>query len=261
MSNASQRNRNPRAKSKCQIHKLCTLKILYTFGDGNTRTGFLARRFEPTVIMVNGRKQAIAGETAMNDDSAVPSPENTYSYRPSLLGAPHEFRLGEHGLAWNVGRRSGNVAWRDIARVRLSFRPASMQAHRFLTEIWAAGAPKLTIMSTSWKSMVAQERLDQGYTAFVTELHRRLAQAQTQARFEQGTSPLQYWPGLAVFGGVSLALAFLTVRALQEHAIGGALFIAGFLALFLWRGGDFFRRNRPRLYGADTVPAELLPKA
>lgn len=203
----------------------------------------------------------LQGKPRMNDDSAVPPPENTYSYRPSLLGAPHEFRLGEHGLAWNVGRRSGSVAWRDIDRVRLSFRPASMQSQRFLAEIWAAGAPKLTIMSTSWKSMVVQERLDEGYAAFVTKLHRRLAQAQTQARFEQGINPLQYWPGLVVFGGVSLALAFLTVRALQQHAIGGALFVAGFLALFLWRGGDFFRRNRPRLYRAETPPAALLPKA
>jgi hypothetical protein len=210
--------------------------------------------------MVNGRKQAIAGETALNDDSAVPPPGNTYSYRPSLLGAPHEFRLGEHGLAWSVGRKTGSVAWRDIARVRLSYRPASMQSHRFLAEIWAAGAPKLTIMSTSWKSMVVQERFDQGYAAFVTELHQRLAQAQTQARFEQGTSPLQYWPGLAVFAATSLGLAFLTARALQEHAIGGSLFIAGFLAFFLWRGGDFFRRNRPRLYRVEALPAELLPK-
>ena len=202
----------------------------------------------------------LQGKPRMNDDSAVPPPENTYSYRPSLLGAPHEFRLGEHGLAWNVGRRSGSVAWRDVDRVRLSFRPASMQSHRFLTEIWAAGAPKLTIMSTSWKSMVVQERLDEGYAAFIAELHRRLAQAQTQARFEQGTNPLQYWPGLVVFAGVSLALAFLVVRALQEHAIGGALFIAGFLAFFLWRGGDFFRRNRPRLYRAEAPPLALLPK-
>jgi hypothetical protein len=207
------------------------------------------------------KSKELQGQPRMNDDSAVPPPENTYSYRPSLLGAPHQFRLGKHGLGWNVGRRSGSVTWRDIDRVRLSFRPASMQSHRFLTEIWAAGAPKLTIMSTSWKSMVVQERLDEGYTAFVTELHRRLAQAQTQARFEQGVNPLQYWPGLVVFGGVSLALALLTVRALQQHAIGGALFVAGFLALFLWRGGDFFHRNRPRLYRAAAPPAALLPKA
>jgi len=196
----------------------------------------------------------------MNDDGADSPPESTYSYRPSLLGAPYEFQLGEHGLDWTVGRKSGRVAWRDVQRVRMSFRPASMQSYRFVTEIWAAGAPKLAIMSTSWKSMVTHERLDQGYAAFVGELHRRLAQAQTQARFEQGTNPVQYWPGLVVFAGVSLALAFLIVRALQAQAIGGALFIAGFLALFLWRGGDFFRRNRPRFYRVDALPRDLLPK-
>ena len=203
----------------------------------------------------------LQGKPRMNDDSAVPPLENTYSYRPSVMGAPNEFRLGEHGLDWSVGRNSGHAAWGDIQRVRLSFRPASMQSHRFVTEIWAAGAPKLTIVSTSWKSMMAQERLDEGYAAFVTALHRRLAQAQTHARFEQGIHPLRYWPGIVVFAGVSLALAFLTVRALQQHAIGGALFIAGFLAFFLWRGGDYLRRNRPRLYRAEAPPLALLPKA
>lgn len=196
----------------------------------------------------------------MNDDGAVPAQAATYSYRPSVLGAPSEFRASERGLDWAAGRRSGHVAWRDVVRVRQSFRPISMQYHRFVTEIWAAGAPKLTIVSTSWKSMMSQERLDEAYATFISDLHRRLAQAQTQARFEQGTSPFQYWPGLVIFAGTSLGLAALTARALQEHATGGALFIAGFLAFFLWRGGDYFRRNRPRPYSAEAPPAELLPK-
>ena len=197
----------------------------------------------------------------MSDDGAVPPQEWTYSYRPSLLGAPYEFRLAEHGLDWGVGRKFGQVAWRDVARVRMSFRPASMQPHRFVTEIWADGAPKLTIMSTSWKSMVVQERLDKSYAGFIAEMHRRLAQARTRARFEQGTNPYRYWPGLAVFAVVSFMLAALIARGLQARVIGGALFVAGFLALFLWRGGDYFRRNRPRPYRVDAPPADLLPKS
>jgi len=196
----------------------------------------------------------------MNGDGAVPAQETTYSYRPSVMGAPSEFRATERGLDWAIGRQSGHLLWRDVTRVRQSFRPTSMQYYRFMTEIWAAGAPKLTIISTSWKSMMAQERHDEGYAAFVTALHRRLAQAQTPARFEQGANPLQYWPGLVVFAATSLALAGLTARALQEQAFGGALFIAGFLALFLWRGGDYLRRNRPRLYRAEALPADLMPK-
>ena len=80
------------------------------------------------------------------------------------------------------------------------------------------------------------------------------------ARFERGRSPFLYWPSLIVFAGVALVASALIVRALQSDAKGGAVFIAGFLVLFLWQGGNFFRRNRPGLYRPDALPAELMPK-
>ena len=52
-----------------------------------------------------------------------------------------------------------------------------MQTHRFITEIWSADNPKIQIVSVSWRSIMEQERLDNAYSAFVTELHRRLAAA------------------------------------------------------------------------------------
>jgi hypothetical protein len=63
------------------------------------------------------------------------------------------------------------------------------------------------------------------------------------------------------FAAVALGLAVLIVRALQADAIAGALFIAAFLALFLWQGGHFFRRNRPGLYRPDAPPRDLMPDA
>jgi hypothetical protein len=183
-----------------------------------------------------------------------------YAYRPSLLGAAWEFRLAGDGIDWAAGRKGGHIPFRAVRRLRMSFRPANMQSHRFMTEPWADGAPKLEILSSSWKSMVEQERLDGRYTAFVAELHRRVALAAAPARFEKGSNPLLYWPGLIVFIGVSLGLALLVVRALQVNAKGGAAFIGGFLALFLWQGGNFFRRNRPGRYSPEALPADLLPK-
>jgi hypothetical protein len=144
--------------------------------------------------------------------------------------------------------------------MRMSFRPASMQSQRFLTEIWAIGAPKLQILSSSWKSMVEQERLDKPYAAFIAELHRRIAAAAPPARFERGTNPMIYWTGLIVLAAVSLGLALLVVSALQSHSMGGATFIGVFMLLFLWQGGNFFRRNRPGLYWPEAPPAELMPK-
>ncbi len=183
-----------------------------------------------------------------------------YTYRPSLLGAPWQFKLVDDCLEWSVGRRSGRMLLRDVNRVRMSFKLGNMQPQCFRTELWAAGAPKLEIASTSWKSMVEQERLDHSYSAFVAELHRRLARAAAPARYEQGTMPFKYWVGFALFAAIMLGLAALLVRGLQANALGGAVFIAAFLALFAWQGGKYFSRNRPGIYRPDAPPPALLPK-
>jgi hypothetical protein len=198
----------------------------------------------------------VAGKLYMSADAD----SLAYSYRPSLLGAPTEFRLTGDAIDWRSGSRSGHVPLRDVRLVRMSFKPATMQPYRFVTELWAEGAPRLEIVSSSWKNMVEQERLDARYVAFVGELHRRIALAVPPARFVQGKHPMLFWPGLAFFVLVALAMAVVVTRALQAHSIGVAAFIAAFMALFLWQGGNFFRRNKPGSYRPDALPPELMPK-
>jgi hypothetical protein len=192
-------------------------------------------------------------------EADAPEGNPAYAYKPSLLGAPFEFRLAADALEWRKGRHAGRTPYDGIRRIRLSFRPATMQNHRFLAEIWPANGPKLKIASTSWRSMMEQERLDAAYTAFLTELNRRVGAAGGRPLLQTGSPPLLYWPGVLLFIGVSLALAALIVRALQSQAWSGAAFVAAFLALFLWQAGSFFRRNRPGIYRADAVPAQVLP--
>lgn len=195
--------------------------------------------------------------TSLDIDAATGDP--AYAYKPSLLGAPFEFRLAADALEWRKGPRAGRTAYDHIRRIRLSFRPATMQNHRFLAEIWPDNGPKLQIASTSWRSMMEQERLDAAYTAFLGELNRRVGAAGGAPLLQTGSPALLYWPGLAIFLGVGLSIAVLIVRALQTQAWGGAAFVAAFLALFLWQAGSFFRRNRPGTYRADAVPANVLP--
>jgi len=183
----------------------------------------------------------------------------TYAYKPSLFGAPFEFRLTPDSLQWQKGRAAGVAPYRRIRRIRLSFRPMTMQSHRFLTEIWIEGGPKLQIVSTSSKSAFEHERLDRRYRTFVTELSRRAGLAGGATAFDLGAPVLIYWLGVIVLGGAALALAALTVRALQIEAWSGAAFVGAFLAFFLWRGGNFFRRNRPGRYRPDAVPEAVLP--
>ena len=50
-----------------------------------------------------------------------------------------------------------------------------------------------------------------------------------------------------------------SARAIATGAYGGALFIAGFAALFAWQIGGFLTRNKPRRYTFDALPQDLLP--
>jgi hypothetical protein len=134
-----------------------------------------------------------------------------------------------------------------------------MQNYRFVTEIWSQDGPKLDIVSSSWKSMVEQVRLDNDYRAFIAELHRRLIAAGTAARFDTGTNLPAFWGGLLLLVVASLGLAALVVRTIEANTTSAALLIGIFLAVFVWYGGNYFRRNRPGHYRPDALPQALLP--
>jgi hypothetical protein len=182
-----------------------------------------------------------------------------YTHKPSLMGAPWELRLRPEALEWRTGRREGRIPYGRIRRVRLSFRPVTMQTRRFITEVWSAGGPRLSIASTSWRSMVEQTAQDQAYGAFVRELHRRITAAGATPAYDRGSPALLYWPGLAVFAGVVVGFAVLIVRALEIGAYAGAAVVGAFFALFGWQSGTYFWRNRPGGYRPDALPKELVP--
>jgi hypothetical protein len=197
--------------------------------------------------------------------AAEPDPDEdasglTYGYKPSLLGAFSLFTLRRDGLQWQIGSFRGLIPYGDIRRIRMSYRPATLQSQRFVTEIWSSVAPKLQIVSASWRSFVEQERLDTDYIAFITEFHRRLAAAGSAAQFSTGMPVVTYWIGVFVFGAAMLALAGLTVRALQFGEWAATALIAGVFVVFTLQIGNYFRRNWPGSYRPDAMPASVLPR-
>lgn len=180
-----------------------------------------------------------------------------YLYRASLIGPAHRFELTDDGLAWRIGRRSGVWAYGDIAMVQLSYRPMGMQHRRFRADIRHRDGRRLRILSTS-KQTVALMAPQSGYGAFIVELHRRLGAAGNTAQLCVGLRPGVYRVVAALLALFALAMAALLLRALLIGEWAGAVFIIGFAALFAWQIGGFLRRNRPRGYRWDAVPAELL---
>jgi hypothetical protein len=172
-----------------------------------------------------------------------------------------EFTLKPDALHWQIGRRGGSVRYDSIRAVRLSYRPVTMQSHRFVTEIWAAGLPKLQIVSVSWRSVVSQERLDGAYRTFIVELHRRLHAAAGGTEFRTGLPFMSYWIGVVLFTAVLVAGAMVAFRVIWIAEWGVIAMLGLFLAMFAYQIGNYFFRNRPVRYQATSIPAAVLPAA
>lgn len=191
-----------------------------------------------------------------NDDN---SSNVRYAYKASLIGSAHQFELTDGGLSWKISGRSGVWPYRDISAVRMSYRPTSMQAHRFRADIWNKGGGRIRIASTNWQTVSLMTPQDNGYRAFIEGLHARMAQAGSTAKLTGGLSFHLYVAALAFVGLLAIAMAGLFVRALMTGEHAGALFLVGFALLFNWQIGGFIRRNKPVTYAFDHLPEALLP--
>ena len=186
-----------------------------------------------------------------------------YAYKASLVGAAHRFELTDAGLSWRIAGKSGVWPYADINMIRLSYRPVSMQSRRFRADIGGAGLQRglgrIVLLSTTWQTSVLMAPQDRDYRAFVVELHRRMAEAGSNAVLTGGLKPRLYLAALVLLALVAVAMAGLLVRAIMTGEWAGILFLLGFAALFAWQVGGFVRRNRPQTYTFDHLPAALLP--
>jgi hypothetical protein len=190
------------------------------------------------------------------------SPDHTnprYAYKASLIGSAHQFELTELGLSWRIGGLSGLWPYANIAFVRLSYRPVSMQARRFRADIGNTNGRRLSIFSTTWQTAALMAPQDKDYRDFILELHARMARAGSRVVLTGGLRPRLYAAAIACVVLVAIAIGGLTLQSVASGQWAGALFLAGFAALFAWQVGGFVTRNKPLTYSFDEVPKTLLP--
>ena len=183
----------------------------------------------------------------------------SYAYKASLISSAQRFELTDGGLSWRIGSRSGVWPYADIASIRLSYRPMTMQARRFRADIRRTGGGRIAIVSTSWQTVTLMTPQDQDYRAFITELHRRMKEAGSKASLAGGIGTVTYAAAVVMLALLAIAMIGLIVRALATSEFTGALFLAGIAIWFAWTIGGFVKRNRPRRYSFDALPKTLLP--
>jgi hypothetical protein len=205
-----------------------------------------------------GPKPKKSGSSSMPSDL----PETTglrYAYKASLIGSAHQFELTEQGLSWRIAGRSGLWPYVDIASVRLSYRPVSMQSRRFRADIGKEDGGRITIFSTTWQTAALMAPQDRDYRDFIIDLHARMAKAGSRAHLAGGLHPRLYTAAIVCVALLAVAMAGLLLRSLATGEWAGALFLVGFAALFAWQVGGFITRNRPLVYTFDDLPKALLP--
>jgi hypothetical protein len=187
------------------------------------------------------------------------SPAVRYAYRASLIGAAHQFELTDAGLSWRVSGKADVWPYAGISSIRLSYRPVSMQAHRFRADIQNSCGARLVMLSTTWQTAALMAPQDNDYRTFIAQLHARMADTASKATLIGGLSPRLYGAALTLLTLVALAMTGLLIRAIAIGEWAGVLFLLGFAALFAWQIGGFIRRNRPLAYTFDHLPEALLP--
>ena len=182
-----------------------------------------------------------------------------YRFRPRMMGAEFVFRLEPDALAWDLGRRDGRLAYRDIARLRLGYRPANLAGSRFIAEIWSRQGAKFEIASITQRSLFDYQNLAAEYRAFVVELARRIAASGGACRFDAGFPPWRWWPALFVAAVTLVAALYVSLRTLIAGEAVAGIVIALFTLVFVWQIGSMIVRNRPRIYDPNSVPGDVLP--
>ena len=195
-----------------------------------------------------------------SDDSASPDATHyAFKLSPGRCAVGIHARRRRHRMAQRESRRCA-LPIAMFAQVRLVFRPVTLQNFRFVTEVKSRTGLKLTIASTSWRSMVEHERHDralQGVHHRTASPHRRVRRAVDLSSRLAGF-PLLAWA--RDFRGPDDCNRDPCIPRGADSVNGRARpSLSSCWAFSCGRPDAFFRRNRPGVYTPDKLPAQVLP--
>jgi len=157
-----------------------------------------------------------------------------------------------------VGASAG-ISGATAAAIRFVFAPGNISAKGYRTQLRLRDGKSVTFGNLSWRSLTDLDRDDARYHRFVTALAQAIAKANPRARFIGG-KPRPIWLGMALVGGLSLAMiVFFALRAFQQGQTNAGLFALLLLAASAWQVWPLIALNRPRELTPGEVPDELVP--
>lgn len=193
-----------------------------------------------------------------------------------LSGArTHDIHLRENpaSLVWHLGDRGitlveNRLAWLsegvrrersfdDIAAIRLQLASAGRGASGLCRIVFRDGT-ELHLYGTDERGL-PDDAQNARYTAFVRDLHKRLAAEARPIVYEAGLPGGNYAVlTAAVIAGAALFVVLPIVLAVAIRTMSVLLLCAGSIA-FVWPFWRIWNAAKPRAYTPDAVPEDVLP--
>lgn len=183
----------------------------------------------------------------------------TYSHRPKPFAPELDLRLTASALEAERGKSRQVFPLGSIGEIRLTFTPRNLARRAFTCKVTASDGRSVSFDNLSWRSLVALDRHDDDYRAFVAALARAARAANPRVALIGGLPNWKY----AILRILGIKLAVLLVLACAYFVLLPNLPYAGLAAVTLLYLGlwldDFLKRNRPAPFEAEAPPARLLP--
>lgn len=187
------------------------------------------------------------------------APAHSYAHVAKPMRPQTRFTLRGDTLAIDDGPRETIVPLAAIEAIRLTVEIRNTLTRSFRTGLRIKGKGALGFDNASWRRLAEIETHDEAYCAFVADLVRVAARENPAIRLEAGQTKLRWWGFVLLALLTGAGVAALIVRALQAGTLPFAALLLVFALGFGWLLADVGRRNRPRPFTPDALPADLLP--
>jgi hypothetical protein len=189
------------------------------------------------------------------------SPLATYFHRAKPYAQEARLSLWPEHLTLEQGGRSADFALRDIATVRLTYKPRNTTNEGYLAQLYGRGKGTVSFTNLVWKNMMDMERRDAEYRHFVALLIDRVHAANPDVALRAGLPGWLYGVSAVTGALVVGTLVFIAGDSVINRTWPVAMLACGMAFFFGWWTWRYITRNKPRLFAAGAIPEDVLPKA
>ncbi|MGE0846552.1 MAG: hypothetical protein AB7L41_09790 [Flavobacteriaceae bacterium] len=185
---------------------------------------------------------------------------DSYTQRMNALVKERTYSLTDDALEWRDDGADyvGRMPYDAITQIRLAYRPSRVQLNRYYGHIYGRGG-RLDMTNSSYRGFGDFEQHDAQYSAFMRELHRRLAAKGLPVVFSKGSSLAGYIGNVAltlfIFAMIALAFVLLLTWGMVWIAVAKLAIILFFVPTLI----RFILSARPAAYDPLDIPQEALP--